>query len=331
MNALVTPPRVLLDQHGRSKRKLRVSLTDRCNFRCRYCLPETPKWLPKAELLSTDELHRLVSLFVENGIDALRLTGGEPLLRPDLLDCVSRFNGLRTLGLKRISMTTNASRLAPQLAALQAAGLDDLNISLDAITADGFRAMTGSDIAPVLEGIAEAQRLGMPLKLNAVLLRGSNDEQILPLTEWAGARGLTLRFIEFMPLDSTQRWSKAQVMSEDDVLAVLRQRYHVTEQPRSHDPATEFWLDNGQRVGFISTVSKPFCGSCDRLRITARGELYTCLFSETGTPLGASLRAGTDMAELRSALKQAVWNKPAGYEALRAPVERPITMHALGG
>ncbi len=321
----------LADARGRVKRKLRVSLTDRCNFRCRYCMPEHPHFLPKKELLSREELLTLAGLFVDAGIAAIRVTGGEPLLRADAVECVASLNTLRARGLKRLSLTTNASYLAPKLDALRAAGLDDLNISLDALDPARFKSLRGHAIEPVLEGIAEARAQNMPFKLNCVLIRGENDSEILPLTEWAMERGIELRFIEYMPLDAPGTWSKDAVVSEDEVLEVLRRRYKVERLPRASDPASEFLIDGHYRLGLITTISNPFCSSCDRLRLTARGELYACLFSANGPNLGAALRGGAPPAELLATIRRHVWNKEAGYIALNAPVQRPILMHALGG
>jgi cyclic pyranopterin phosphate synthase len=323
-------PAVLLDQHGRAKRKLRLSLTDRCNFRCRYCMPERPQWMPRKEMLSRDELVKLARLFVEEGIEQIRVTGGEPLLRADAVECIAALNDLRPLGLRRISLTTNASKLAGKLAALRAAGLDDLNISLDALEPARFRDMRGAAIEPVLQGIGEALALGVPFKLNAVLIRGRNEDQILPLAQWAMERGAELRFIEYMPLDAPGNWSAGDVVPEAEVLRALRTRFDVKPLPRTTEPATYYSCD-GHRVGIVSTISNPFCSTCDRLRLTARGELYACLFSNTGTPLGTSLRADATLDELRRQIRAGVWRKEAGYAAKPAPIERPLLMHAMGG
>ncbi|WP_028006511.1 GTP 3',8-cyclase MoaA [Solimonas flava] len=332
MNAGPNIPSQLIDQHGRRKRKLRISLTDRCNFRCRYCMPDTPQWLPKSQVLTIEEIVRVARLMIGEGIGHIRLTGGEPLLRRGLLDVVRALDALRPLGLTRISMTSNASRLAPQAAALKAAGLDDLNISLDSVDPDTFRRMTGRELAPVVDGIDAARAAGLPVKLNSVLLRDDNGGQIVALAEWARARGLPLRFIEYMPLDEPGRWQRAQVVAEAEILAALRGRFGVEPLPRSADPATRYRLDGDYEVGVISTVSNPFCASCDRLRLTATGELYTCLFATQGTPLRERLRAGDSDAQLLERIRDAVWHKQAGYAAQpRAPLERPITMHAMGG
>ncbi len=321
----------LVDRHGRRKKKLRLSLTDRCNFRCRYCMPETPAFLPKKELLTRSETLALARLFVGSGIEAIRVTGGEPLLRPDLAEVIADLSALRAQGLKRISLTTNGSKLAGQLAALRAAGLDDLNISLDALDSARFTALRRADIAPVLTGIEAALAQRVPFKLNTVLVRGQNEQDILPLVAWSMARAAPLRFIEYMPLDAPGSWSAAQVVPEADILAALRTRYRVEALPRSSEPASLYLLDGHYRLGIISTISNPFCSSCDRLRLTARGELYTCLFAQTGTPLGASMRAGAHAAELQATIARAVWNKDAGYAARPGPVERPVLMHGLGG
>lgn len=321
----------LIDQHGRRKRKLRISLTDRCNFRCRYCMPEHPEWLPKSQILRFEEIVRVARLMIADGITHIRLTGGEPLLRRDLAACVRALDALRGEGLERLSMTTNASLLAPVAETLAQAGIDDLNISLDSVDPARFQQMTGRPLAPVLDGIAAAQRAGLPIKLNSVLLRGDNDREIVALTEWARARGLALRFIEYMPLDAPGQWQRDAVVTEAEIIAQLETRFAVTPLPRGSDPATRYRLDDDYEVGVISTVSNPFCSTCDRLRLTATGELYTCLFASRGTPLRELLRAGIGDEVLIEAIRDAVWHKQAGYASLKAPVERPITMHALGG
>ncbi|PXV65722.1 GTP 3',8-cyclase MoaA [Sinimarinibacterium flocculans] len=322
---------MLSDQHGRVKRKLRLSLTDRCNFRCSYCMPTHPVWLPKATLLTRAELLRLSRLAVAHGITNIRLTGGEPLLRADVLDIVHDLQSLRDEGLERLSMTSNAERLGMFARPLRDAGLDDLNISLDAVDADVFKALTGRGIAPVMAGIDAARAAGLPVKLNTVLIRGRNEHQILPLTEWALARGLALRFIEYMPLDQPGRWQREDVVTEADILATLRTRHTVEALPRGSEPATRYRIDGQDRVGVIATVSNPFCGTCDRIRLTATGELFTCLFAKTGTPLGARMRAGDDDAALTEILRNAVWHKQAGYAAQPGPVERPVLMYGIGG
>lgn len=321
----------LIDRHGRTKRKLRISLTDRCNFRCTYCMPEHPDWLPRASLLKRDEIVRLAGLFVDHGIDQIRLTGGEPLLRPDLLECVRAIDALRERGLSRLSMTTNASRIAPKARELVEAGIDDFNVSLDAVDPDTFRRLTRREISPVLDGIDALADAGARVKLNAVVIRGDNERDIVPLLEWAMARGLPLRYIEYMPLDAPGHWKRDAVVSEAEILAAIGQSHRVDAQARSHDPATPYLVDGHYALGVISTVSNPFCSTCDRLRITATGELFTCLFSPVGMPLGARMREGADDAMLAAQIAKAVWLKDAGYASRPGPVDRPLTMHAMGG
>ena len=320
---------VLTDSHGRIKRKLRISLTDRCNFRCRYCMPEQPRWLPRDSLLTRDELRALARVFVEElGITQIRLTGGEPLLRRDLVDIVSDLDALRPRGLERISLTTNGALLERRIAALRAAGLDDVNVSLDARTAEVFRALTGADAEPVLRGIAAARAAAVPAKINAVVIRGYNDHEILPLAQWALDEGYELRFIEFMPLDGRGFWSPEKVVSEREILATLAPRLRIEALPRDASPATRYRVGAGT-LGVISTVSNPFCTSCDRVRITATGELYACLFSARGADLAGALRH--DPASVAARVRNAVWHKEAGYVAQPGYVQRPVTMHHLGG
>jgi len=321
----------LIDRHGRTKRKLRISLTDRCNFRCTYCMPEHPDWLPRSTLLSREEVVRLAGLFVDSGIDQIRLTGGEPLLRRDLLECVRDIDALRERGLRRLSMTTNASRIAPRAAELVAAGIDDFNVSLDAVDPDTFRRLTRREIAPVLDGIAALVDAGARIKLNAVVIRGDNEKDVVPLLEWAMARNIPLRYIEYMPLDAPGQWKRDAVVSEAEMLAAIRATHHVDDLPRGHDPSTPYLVDGRYALGVISTVSNPFCSTCDRLRLTATGELFTCLFSPLGTPLGTRMREGVADDVLAEQVRRAVWLKEAGYASRPGPVDRPLTMHAMGG
>jgi cyclic pyranopterin phosphate synthase len=319
----------LRDRFGRVKRKLRVSLTDRCNFRCPYCMPDQPEFSQREDRLDRKALRRLLRIFVTGmGVTHLRLTGGEPLLRRDLEAVIEECGALRPLGLERISLTSNAALLVHRAAGLKAVGLDDLNISLDALTPQTFARLSGGrPVQPVLEGIAAARAAGLPLKLNAVIMRGVNEDEILPLTRWAMAQQLPLRFIEFMPLDGRHEWSQQSVVTQAEILAQLRGEYGVQALPRGSDPAAYFELSGGGRVGVIATVSNPFCASCDRLRLTADGKLYTCLFSARGTALPAT----ASDAELGALIRDAVWHKDAGYAAQPGYAQRPIAMNALGG
>lgn len=327
---LRTPP--LADARGRSKRKLRLSLTDRCNLRCVYCMPEHPQWLPRDTLLAPDELRRLARLFVARlGITEIRLTGGEPLLRSEIVDITAQLDSLRIAGLDRIAMTSNGVRLDQHAAALRGAGLDDLNISLDAVTPQGFRKLTGGELAPVLRGIEAARAAGLPVKINSVILRGHNEDEVLPLVRWAYAEKLPLRFIEFMPLDGRGYWNAERVVREDEILAQLAPHYAIAAEPPTDDPAHYYRLDKRYALGMISTVSKPFCRRCDRVRISASGRLYSCLFSADGPDLRTLLREGADDPAVEARVRGHVWHKEAGYAERPGYVERPITMHVMGG
>ena len=324
----------LLDRHGRVKRKLRVSLTDRCNLSCPYCMPEQPQWLPRRELLSFEEWLQVLRVMVGAlGITHLRLTGGEPLLRRGLAGFVQLLQPLRELGLRRISLTTNGVLLAAQAEPLRAAGLDDLNVSLDTLDPAHFGRLSGGrgSLQQVLDGIGAARASGLPVKLNCVVIRGYNENDVLPLARWAAGEDLPLRFIEFMPLDGRGEWSAERVVGEDEILQSLAREFRVEPQPRDSDPATYYLLDGRYRLGVISTISKPFCASCDRIRVTATGELYACLFSARGRDLRTPLRAGATGAELAQIVRAHVWHKEPGYAAQPGYVERPLTMHALGG
>ncbi|MFC4250082.1 GTP 3',8-cyclase MoaA [Sinimarinibacterium flocculans] len=332
---LMTPPALhtpLADARGRRKRKLRLSLTDRCNLRCVYCMPEHPQWLPRDTLLDGAELQRLARLFVARlGISEIRLTGGEPLLRAEITQITTALDALRAEGLERLALTSNGVRLDRLAAPLRAAGLDDLNVSLDAVTPQGFARLTGGDLAPVLRGIDAARAAGLPVKINSVILRGHNEDEVLPLVRWALAEHLPLRFIEFMPLDGRGYWNAERVVREDEILAQLAPHYTIEAEAPSDDPAHYFRIDGRYALGMISTVSKPFCRRCDRVRVSATGRLYSCLFSADGPDLRTMLREGADDDAIEARMRAHVWHKEAGYAERPGYVERPITMHVMGG
>lgn len=332
---LMTPPALhtpLADARGRRKRKLRLSLTDRCNLRCVYCMPEHPQWLPRDTLLDGAELQRLARLFVARlGISEIRLTGGEPLLRAEITQITTALDALRAEGLERLALTSNGVRLDRLAAPLRAAGLDDLNVSLDAVTPQGFARLTGGDLAPVLRGIDAARAAGLPVKINSVILRGHNEDEVLPLVRWALAEHLPLRFIEFMPLDGRGYWNAERVVREDEILAQLAPHHTIEAEAPSDDPAHYFRIDGRYALGMISTVSKPFCRRCDRVRVSATGRLYSCLFSADGPDLRTMLREGADDDAIEARMRAHVWHKEAGYAERPGYVERPITMHVMGG
>ncbi len=328
---LPLPPSPLTDRLGRTKRKLRISITDRCNLRCPYCMPEKPQWLPKSDLLSAPQIGQLARFFVaEMGIQRIRLTGGEPLLRPELPQIISALQDLREQGLERVSLTSNGVRLARLAQALRDAGLDDVNVSLDARDPQRFARLSEGryGLADVEAGIDAARRAGLKVKINSVIIRGYNETEVLPLARWARAADLELRYIEFMPLDGRGLWTQERVFSSAEIQTALATEFPVSTLARGHDPAAYFDLGAGQRIGIISTVSDPFCGDCDRLRLTATGELFSCLFGREGRPLRALL---DKPQALEAAVRDTVWHKPAGYAEQPGYVERPVRMYQMGG
>ncbi len=294
----------LTDTYGRSHRDLRVSVTDRCNLRCTYCMPpDFSDWLPGDHLLSIDEMLTVIAVAVGEGIRTIRLTGGEPLLRPDLPEIVRRIRALPDP--PRISLTTNGLRLAELAPELAEAGLERVNVSLDTLDRDRFRDLTFRDrFDDVLAGIAAAQRAGLaPLKVNTVLMRGVNDDEAIPMLRHAIANGWSLRFIEQMPLDPHGAWDRSSMVTSAEVFELLSTEFELVPVPgRGSAPAEEFTVDGGPAtVGIIASVSKPFCAACDRLRLTADGQLRNCLFARDETDLRATLRdASLDESERRA-------------------------------
>jgi cyclic pyranopterin phosphate synthase len=331
--------RPLLDTFGRVHRDLRISLTDRCSLRCTYCMPaEGVPWLPGASMLSTDELVRVAGVAVASlGITEIRLTGGEPLLRPDVVDVVARVAALSGPGgPPEVSVTTNALRLPALAGPLARAGLARVNISIDTLRPDRFAALTRRDrLDDVLAGIAAADAAGLrPIKLNAVAMRDVNDDELVDLTRFAVDRGYQMRFIEQMPLDPGHGWSRARMVTGPQILAALSAAFTLTPVPgRGSAPAERWLLDGGPHtVGVIAAVSAPFCGSCDRVRLTADGQLRSCLFARTETDLRALLRAGADDADLETAIRTALRGKLAGHgidDPTFLQPDRP--MSAIGG
>ncbi|MFI2754576.1 GTP 3',8-cyclase MoaA [Cellulomonas sp. P22] len=338
-DARVTTTGPLTDRFGRVHRDLRISLTDRCSLRCTYCMPaEGVPWIPGTDLLTTAELVRIATVAVEQaGIDELRLTGGEPLLRADVVDVVAALSALRgPHGAPEVSLTTNALRL-PQLASrLADAGLTRVNISIDTLRADRFLALTRRDrLADTLAGIAAADAAGLhPVKLNAVAMRGVNDDELVNLVRFATERDYEMRFIEQMPLDAGHSWRRTTMVTGAEILERLAGAFTLTPVPgRGAAPAERWLVDGGPgRVGVIASVSQPFCGACDRLRLTADGQLRSCLFARTETDLRALLRSGADDGALVAAFRTCVAGKQPGHgiddPAFLQP-DRP--MSAIGG
>ena len=336
----------LVDSYGRVASDLRISLTDRCSLRCTYCMPaEGLDWLARADRLDDDEMVRLAGVFVGLGVTSIRLTGGEPLVHRTLVEVIGRLAALRPR--PELSLTTNGISLDRFAAQLPAAGLDRINISLDTLDRDRFRELTRRDRLPdVLAGIAAAAEAGLePLKINTVLMRGSNLDEAPDLLLWALRHGYQLRFIEHMPLDADHAWSRNSMVTANEILELLELTYRL--QPhgqRGHAPAERFdVLDGPERaswcttdepptVGLIASVTRPFCRDCDRLRLTADGQLRTCLFAHSETDLRGALRGGASDAELATIIRDAVSRKQAGHGIDAATFVQPDrTMSAIGG
>lgn len=339
--AVVTPPQAagalpLVDGFGRVARDLRISLTDRCNLRCGYCMPaEGLPWQPREQHLTGEEIGRLAEAFVGLGVRTIRLTGGEPLLRRDLPEIIARLHAID--GLEDVALTTNGVLLAGQAAAIAAAGGARLNVSLDTADREQFRQVTRrDDLGRVLDGLVEARRHEAlhPIKINAVALAGVTASALDGLLAVARSVDAELRFIEPMPLDGGRKWTPDDGLSGADLRALLASHGELRPLPTAASAtAQRFEIGpGGQRVGFIASVTEPFCGSCDRLRLTADGQLRSCLFSHAETDLRSALRAGAGAEEIEALIRGAVWRKPKGHginDPGFTPPDRP--MSAIGG
>ncbi|HYG92137.1 MAG TPA: GTP 3',8-cyclase MoaA [Nocardioides sp.] len=327
----------LVDRFGRVATDLRVSLTDRCNLRCTYCMPpEGLDWMPGEEQLTDDEVVRLIGVAVRRlGVREVRFTGGEPLVRRGLVDIVARTRALDPD--VELSATTNGLGLARVAAALAEAGLDRVNVSLDSVRRDTFRDITRRDrLDDVVDGLAAAEAAGLgPIKVNAVLLRGVNDDQAAELLLWCVQRGYQLRFIEQMPLDAQHGWSREGMVTAEEIIAALEQQVTLTpaQEPRGSAPAELFLVDGGPAtVGVIASVTRPFCGDCDRVRLTADGQVRNCLFAREESDLRTALRAGASDEDLARRWLAAMAGKAAGHgidDPSFLQPDRP--MSAIGG
>jgi GTP 3',8-cyclase len=334
---VVTVARGLEDRFGRTATDLRVSLTDRCNLRCTYCMPaEGLDWLANDDVLTDDEVVRLVTIAVTRlGVDEVRFTGGEPLVRRGVVDIVRRCADLRPR--PQLSMTTNALGLARTASALAAAGLDRVNVSLDTVRPDTFKQLTLRDRLPdVVAGLAAADAAGLrPVKVNAVLMRGVNDTQAPELLRWCLAKGYELRFIEQMPLDAQHGWRRDDMVTAEEILEMLTAEFDLTDavEPRGSAPAELFTVNGGPgTVGVIASVTRPFCGDCDRVRLTADGQVRNCLFAREESDLRAALRAGADDEEIAQRWRDAVSPKRPGHGIDDVTFLQPTRpMSAIGG
>ncbi len=324
----------LVDPHGRSVRDLRISVTDRCNLRCRYCMPaEGMDWLPRTDLLTYEEIERVARVGVERfGFDGIRITGGEPTVRAHLPVLVEKLAALGT----DLSLTTNGATLRALAGDLRAAGLRRINISLDSLRPETFLTITRrSALAQVIDGIDAAVEVGFsPVKVNCVLIRGVNDDEIVDFATFGRERGVTMRFIEFMPLDADDGWSAGSVVPAAEVLAAIGAVYPLEPvDGRGSAPAESFrYLDGRGEVGIIASVTESFCGSCDRVRLTAEGMFRNCLFAVQETDLRAILRSGGSDDDLAAAIAADVGNKWAGHSIGQVHFIRPDrSMSQIGG
>lgn len=327
----------LVDRLGRVHTSLRVSVTDRCNIRCFYCMPaENVVFRPREELLTFEEIERFVRIGVSLGIRELRLTGGEPLVRNDLPVLVERLAAIP--GVADLALTTNGILLTEQAAALKAAGLNRLNVSLDALSEETFQKISRrSGLQRVLDGLFAARQAGFEnIRLNAVAIRGLTEQEIVPLAEFAREHGFELRFIEFMPLDAEQHWQSEQVLDGDEIRARLEDAFGplVPEsRPDPSQPAMDFrFVDGGGRIGFINPVSHPFCGDCNRLRLTAEGKIRNCLFSTVEWDVRELLRAAATDEAIAQLVRDCVHAKKPGHGIDSPDFVRPErAMYQIGG
>ncbi len=326
----------MADSYGRVHRDLRLSITDRCNLRCVYCMPEDMKFLPHRELLEFDEIVRVARIAHDLGIESLRLTGGEPLVRKGVADLVAR---LATIGFEDLSLTTNGTELARLAPALADAGLDRVNVSCDSLQPERFAEIRRrGQLAPVLAAMDEAERVGLrPVKVNVVLMAGVNDDEVLDFARFARETGRTVRFIEFMPLDGDGKWRRDQVVPAADVVKRISEQWPLEEvTPEGADvaaPAERFrFADGAGEIGVIASVTRPFCGTCDRMRLTADGALRNCLFATDESSVRDLMRGGGTDEEVALLLRKVIWAKLPGHGINDPLFIRPArSMSMIGG
>ena len=329
-------PNQLVDSWGRPHNNLRISVTDRCNIRCVYCMPEDVRFLPRAELLTFEEIERVTRVAVPLGIDKVRLTGGEPLVRRDLPKLVEKLVAIP--GLEDVGLTTNGILLAPVVEALRDAGLRRINVSLDTLDPARFKRLTRRPgLEQVIEGILAAKRAGFdPVKINAVAIRGETEEDVVPLAEFAREHRLELRFIEYMPLDAGHLWEREKVLFAADIIDMIALGVGAlspASNPDPRAPAIDYeYADGGGKVGFIASVSRPFCMSCNRLRLTSDGKLRNCLFSLEESDVRRLLRGGGSDGEIAQTIRDCVASKWEGHEINTSRFIQPERlMHSIGG
>ena len=336
---------MLIDGYTRPVQDLRISVTDRCNFRCTYCMPlDEYEWIDKKEILSFEEIARLARLFVQSGVKKVRLTGGEPLVRQDLPVLIKELSAID--GLEDLCLTTNGALLAEKIESLKQAGLRRVNISIDTLDAEKFKRMTKrGDLNKVLEGIFAAKNAGIaPIKLNAVIERGVNESDILPLVEFSRANGFAMRFIEYMDVGNANNWTSGKLVSKKEIIEKIAARYPLQEigRDRGSAPSLDYEFIDGQGdIGVIASVTEPFCSSCTRIRLTADGKIVTCLFAQVGHDVKSRLRGGASDEEISQFIGDIWRNRTDRYSAERLEAlktsnydprsHKKIEMISLGG
>lgn len=325
----------LFDRFGRRHHNLRIGVTDRCNIRCRYCMPEEVEFLSREHLLTFEEIERFARVATRLGVDKIRLTGGEPLMRRDIHALVRRLVNIP--GVIDIGMTTNGILLADHAQDLHDAGLSRLNVSLDSLDRVRFQRIARRDgLDRVLAGLEKARQVGFErIKVNTVAMKGFTEPDVVPLARYCRDRGFEIRFIEFMPLDADEGWTSSSVLTADEILALLDES-GMPARPRPGGdpsaPASEYEFEDGGSLGIIASVSKPFCGTCNRIRITADGKFRNCLFALDEVDIKAAMRTGASDDELAQLVRESVHDKWAGHLINRIEFQRPPrTMHTIGG
>ncbi len=329
---------LLKDRKGRVARKLRISVTDRCNFACLFCMPEKDKmsWIPSEEILSFEEIERIAAVLASLGIEKIRITGGEPLLRRDLEVLIGKLTAVKGIG--SVDMTTNGWHLEQKANSLRRAGLRGVTVSLHSLRGDRFAKISGVDALPrVLRGVEKALDEGLsPVKVNSVAIRGYNDDEILELVEYARERKISIRFIEFMPLDGLGMWNYDKVVPGKEIVDVVSHRYPLVPEGRGSNETSSVWRfkDGRGSLGLITPMSEPFCDDCDRVRLTADGKLLSCLFDTDYHDLRHMVRNGASDPELADSILKAVWKKPDGVGYMpwiKDGWAKPRNMNAIGG